>query len=353
MLEPLAGRKESAMNTQVRKHIRSVAAFILSVLVLTLPTTAAAAWLVGGKYHRWTLETQWGVCHNGDCDGCMQTTWPNPINPFWAGDDANCNGIWPWPLGYTNRLYQWGTGEWYWFYIIGGQAELESTVSACQQNYYEWNCAYASEVGPVPVPGAYYIGSEIGLPEFDGLIDRAQTGWPTDWNQYDLAQFDVMKPYVEQVIQEMGFVDLGWTAIFYGATMYYYESELGDLPPPMVVAADGTEYPIGADFASNPPAIPGATIAPASNSSGVTGSGPALALDVMAHAFVASESWEIHSGILQDNGISPFCVSDNDDCAPTFVYVIWVAFSDIVHPYVKSESSTWGSIKTLYRDGGE
>jgi hypothetical protein len=335
-----------------RTPLLGMAAVCLSLL--TLPANSATAgWLIGGKYHRWTLETQWGVCNGGDCDGCMNEMWPNPFNPFWAGDDPNCNGVWPWPLGYTNKLYRWGTGDWYSFIIIGGYRELENTIDACHQNHNDWNCVYASEVGPVPVPGAYYVGSQLGLLELDGMIDRTQIGWPTDWSSYDLAQFDVMKPYIEEVIQEMTFADLGWTAIFRGAAMYYYENELGDLPPPTILGTDGTEYPIDANFASEPPAIAGATVAPVSNSLATSGNSQALALKVMAHAFVASESWELHSGILQENGISPFCTSDNDDCAPTVVYVIWAAFSDIVRPYVKSEDSTWGSVKDLYRGGGE
>ncbi len=297
----------------------------LSVVWVVGFAMPASAILVGGKYHRPTLSSQNVFCLGGICDRCMSDRWPDLLNVFDTRNGSNCNGIFPPPFVATNRILGWGNGDWAWFLIIGSPRTLQETVDYCQENFDEIHCAFATPNGPVPVPGAYYVGSEYSLNDLDQMIDRTTIGW----RAFDPVPFEPLRSYVDDAAFELGYDDQrGWRAIYRGAARYVVELELGQGPPPAVVGGQvvSVRHAAGAQADIN------------------------FGLKVLIHALVACETWEDTArDILGPYGILPFCDAQNDDCAPSFVYEIWMAFQDIVHPYVKTEETTWGLLKGEYR----
>ena len=110
----------------------------------------------------------------------------------------------------------------------------------------------------------------------------------------------------------------GWHTIWVGCMYYlsYVDLEVG---PPVFDAASNTRNLV-VDFA----------------------------LKCVAHSMVAHHSWETPVvDVITPNGIAPFCA--DEWCTPSFVYEMFMAFEHIIRPFVKSDDSTWGKIKALYK----
>ncbi len=289
---------------------------------------------VMGKYNAAVLGQQWDYCQGTQCDGCLDTQWPDNwpgfLTPFDTADGDNCNGMVTPSFfeaffdHYTISLSRRHGTDWVSFTICGEASTLRSTIDECGQNLNTDDmCYHHNDDGSwTTVTGAYLVGSELRLDlDIEYNINFGQLGYPDGIGEGDWTTF---RDYVSDAVNDGA---MGWNAVYLASLAYMNDSY---------------------DYSVITARQPGN---PAGDTDKIVGIYDyAWGKKIMAHALCGWQCWE--GG--QDNidlwsetrmACIPFVV----DKTPSFFYEIAWEYGDLIYLPVRSEDRSWGAIKCQFR----